>query len=123
MIAAKGAYMQNELDAYLEAIKEDYRRSSKPIDSSESAITWDQAMIQEFNNGLTIEEGKVYFKVISAKGSSRSVHSFIVKEDGVKFKRGDILKPAGWNAPAKNQARGNIFGQYHINWTGPDYLR
>jgi hypothetical protein len=52
------------------------------------------------------------------------VWGFIVKEDGGKFRKGDILKAAGWNAPATNSARGNIIdGGYSIQWTGPMYLR
>ena len=40
------------------------------------------------------------------------------------FKKGDILKAAGWQAPARNAARGNIFDDdYHVNWTGPLYLK
>ena len=40
------------------------------------------------------------------------------------FKKGDILKAAGYNAPALNSARGNILsGNYAIQWTGPLYLK
>lgn len=51
-----------------------------------------------------IKEGKKYFKIIKNNrvGTSRSVHSFVNKENG------DILKAASWNAPAKHK-RGNIF--------------
>jgi len=119
--------MQNELIKYLDAIRADYsnwnavRPESTNADPIELAVR--KKMTDEFNSGLEILDGKAYYKVVTKQGSSRSVHSFIVKEDGPKFKKGDILKAAGWNAPAKNQARGNIFGQYQIRWTGPNYLR
>ena len=39
------------------------------------------------------------------------------------FKKGDVLKPASWAAPALNQPRGNVLeGNYPIQWTGPLYL-
>ena len=51
-----------------------------------------------------------------------SCWGFIVKRmtnGQPKFKKGDILKPAGWNKPATNSARGNVLdGMYQINWTG-----
>ena len=77
-------------------------------------------MQAEFAEGLQIAKGGTkYMKVLATNG----VWGFIVKEDGGKFKKGDILKAAGWNAPAKNAARGNILeGNYPINWTGPLYL-
>jgi hypothetical protein len=34
-----------------------------------------------------------------------------------------LLKAAGYNAPARNRARGNIVeGGYTVQWTGPLYL-
>ena len=77
-------------------------------------------MIAEFEAGVRVEEGRKYVKVI--KGGS--VWGFIVNtENDKKFKLGDILKAAGWAAPARNAARGNILdGGYDIQWTGPNYL-
>lgn len=110
--------MKEVLSKYLGAIKADYLNWIGP-----NPTDIQMQMYNEFALGLSIEEGSVYLKVISNRGSSRSVHSFIVKQDGPKFKRGDILKAAGWNAPAKNQARGNLFTGYRIQWTGAEYLR
>ena len=75
-----------------------------------------QYRIDEFNNGLRYEESSKYIKVITGN----SVHSFIVKQDGGKFRRGDILKAASWAAPAKNFARGNVLDGTldRIRWTG-----
>ena len=69
--------------------------------------------------GGTGSFGKKFIKVVQ----ERSVFAFIVKEDTDKFKKGDILKAAGYNAPAQNAARGNVLtGNYYINWTGPLYM-
>lgn len=78
-------------------------------------------MIAEFCDGLEWEMGKKYVRITTYKGS---VWGFVVAvDDDKKFKKGDILKPAGWKAPARNAARGNIVeGGYSINWTGPNYL-
>jgi len=59
-----------------------------------------------------LSEGKKYFKIIKASriGSSKSVHSFINKENG------NIFKAASYKSPAKH-SRGNIF-----NNSGADAL-
>ena len=36
--------------------------------------------------------------------------------------KGDILKAAGYNAPALNRPRGNVFENYSVAWTGPHYI-
>lgn len=85
--------------------------------------------------------GKKYIKIIS-NGSQRSVWGFIniseftkvrkmervngivIKE--VTFKEGDVLMSAGWNTPALNAPRGNLFKGYSAqggqNMYGPGYL-
>ena len=63
--------------------------------------------------------GKKYIKIVQENG----VFCFIVKEDFKHFVKGDILKAAGWAAPALNSPRGNVLkGNYPIQWTGPLYL-
>ena len=75
-------------------------------------------MRQEFREGLAYEAGgRKYLKIIS----KNSVWGFI-NLSNPKFKEGDILKAAGWRTPALNQARGNLFEDYSIAWTGPHYI-
>ena len=78
-------------------------------------------MCAEYAEKFTITYGKKYIKITEKGGG---VKAFVVGVDNdKKFKKGDILKPAGWAAPARNAARGNILeGNYAINWTGPLYL-
>ena len=109
--------MNNEINSYLNYIFEDYKTWSRPGDAyDEVSRSVRERMTKEFANKLTFKEGSKYIKVISGS----SVHSFIVKEDGKKFKKGDILKAASWNAPATNFARGNIltFNYGTVRWPG-----
>ena len=79
-------------------------------------------MIGEYSVNFTITYGKKYIKITEKGGG---VKAFVVGVDNdKKFRKGDILKPAGWAAPARNAARGNILkGGYPIGWTGPLYLK
>ena len=75
-------------------------------------------MRQEFRDGLGYEPGgRKYLKIVK----DNSVWGFI-NLTNPKFKEGDILKAAGWRTPALNQARGNLFEDYSIAWTGPHYI-
>ena len=71
---------------------------------------------------ITIKPGRKFIKIIR----DNSVWGFVAYSDGmhkgVPMKRGDVLKAAGWSAPAKH-TRGNIFdnNQDYFSWTGPDY--
>jgi len=110
--------MKNEMTNLLEAIKTDYLRfTSRNFTRELSDINKD--MIAEFNENLHYEEGRKYIKVITGG----SVWGFIMKADDAKFKAGDILKAAGWAAPARNKPRGNVFTDLSwVRWTGPAYL-
>ena len=78
---------------------------------------------------ISVDEGGRYLKLVKTDNwnahagahhtPSRSVWGFVDKTNG------DILKPAGWKAPAKH-ARGNIFNNSPlagVNAYGPNYLR
>ena len=71
---------------------------------------------------LSLKPGRKFVKVI--RGGS--VWGCVAKKDGehkgLPMKAGDVLKAAGWSAPAKH-TRGNIFdkNQDYFQWTGPNY--
>lgn len=68
-----------------------------------------------------VESGRSYDKIISNNGVQKTVKGFICKKDNDKkgFKVGDMLKPATYNAPATNFARGNIFDEnVRVSWLG-----
>ena len=99
----------------IEAMIEDYAMFMAPDNEVR------KNMNKRFSDSFVEKIGSKYIKIIS----NDSVTAFIVKTDkDKKFKKGDILFPAGWAAPARNKARGNILdGNYPIQWTGPLYLR
>ena len=81
--------------------------------------SYGDTQLKEYDSKTKVSFGKKFIKVVQDRG----VFAFIVKEDTDKFKKGDILKPAGYNAPAQNGARGNVLtGNYYIQWTGPLYM-
>ena len=110
--------MNTEMDALIENIKADYLNwtsGTKTDTRIDSDIN--KRMIAEFNENIDYKMGNKYIKVFSREGS---VWGFVVNTDNdKKFKKGDILKAAGYAAPARNFARGNIIeGGYTVRWTG-----
>ena len=97
------------------AMIEDYAKFMPPEKSEITA-----RMNKEYAENFTIKYGKKYIKIVSDGGG---VKAFVVGvENDKRFKLGDILLPAGYNAPARNFARGNILdGDYTIAWTGALY--
>jgi len=112
--------MEKKINTLLNAIKNDYSGRRQFVEPESQHFT---EMTNRFNNSLGFKNGRKYIKITTENGGS--VWGFIVNTDeDNKFKKGDILKPASWNTPARNQARGNILdGNYSISWTGPHYLK
>lgn len=112
--------MQKQLEALREAMIADYNAFMSEVGDVQSR------MRKEYAEGIRFNTGRKYIKVEKghAKGDQVSVWGFIVNaDDDKKFRKGDILKAAGWATPARNKARGNILdGGYSIRWTGPEYL-
>tara|TARA_B100001113_G_scaffold353688_1_gene359174 strand:+ start:2441 stop:2827 length:387 start_codon:yes stop_codon:yes gene_type:complete len=98
--------------------KEDYKQMSTSYGRKE-LTGYSKDQYEKWDTLTRVSAGKKFIKIVQENG----VFAFIVKEDDGKFRKGDILKPAGYNAPAKNSARGNVLdGNYYINWTGPLYM-
>ena len=112
--------MQNEIEKLIEDINADYYDWQNCRMGPENRTEIQAKMYDEFVQALRVEEGRKYIKIIK----QGSVWGFIQKADDAKgFRKGDILMAAGYNAPARNRARGNILdGGYTIRWTGPLYL-
>ena len=98
--------------------KADYVRMSTSNGTKElSGYSLEQT--DKWDSNTKVMPGKKYIKIVQDTG----VFCFIVKEDIKQFKKGDILKAAGYNAPALNSARGNVLtGDYFVQWTGPLYM-
>tara|TARA_B100000965_G_scaffold387795_1_gene391584 strand:+ start:65 stop:427 length:363 start_codon:yes stop_codon:yes gene_type:complete len=102
----------------IQGAKDDYIKWSTMGGKELTGYSKDQ--VDKWENLFRVETGKKYIRVVKENG----VFCFIVREDSGKFKKGDILKAAGYRAPARNSARGNVLtGNYAIQWTGPLYLK
>ena len=114
--------MQTQIEKLIQDIKADYVRFMSNVGDKADIR---QDMIDNFVDNVTYNEGKKYIKILKKLGTQTMVWGFIVNVDNdAKFRKGDILMAAGFNAPARNKPRGNILdGNYRIRWTGPEYLK
>lgn len=113
--------MNKAITNLMTAIFNDYATSMKcRSDDTEDRKAIRERMVNEFRESLSFSEGKKYIRIIK----DNSVWGFVVNiNDDKKFRYGDILKAAGWSTPARNVPRGNVFEEYSIAWTGPNYAR
>ena len=110
--------LEEGISNMMSGAKADYERWSTKAHGEQSQ--WAKDSVAEWDSKTKVSQGKKYIKVVQDTG----VFCFIAKEDFKHFKKGDILKAAGYNAPALNSARGNVLtGNYPIQWTGPLYLK
>ena len=121
-MAALSEEFTSLVTSYLETIKSDYTTYMRRGEKTDTMKSVSEKMIKEFAEGIHFTVGQKYIRVVTSNGHQRSVHSFIVNtyEDN-KFQFGDILKAAGWAAPARNFRRGNVFetqSYQNVSWTG-----
>lgn len=112
--------MNEAIQNLIERMKEDYLQWTLQCAKGELSET-NKRMIEQYNEEVEVVEGRKYIKVLQNK----SAWGFIVATDtDKKFKKGDILMAAGYSAPARNKARGNIFDldNTRVQWTGANYL-
>ena len=102
----------------MQGAKDDYIRMS--TSGGKELEGYSKEQVEQWDNKTKVSEGKKYIKIVQDTG----VFAFVMKEDSGRFKKGDILKAAGYNKPALNSPRGNVLtGNYAIQWTGPLYLK
>ena len=120
LVDKKSDTLEQGINNMMSGAKADYERFHTSNGRKEIVPgSYGDTELKEYDSKTRVDIGKKFIKVVQGNG----VFAFIVKEDTDKFKKGDILKPAGFNAPAKNSARGNILsGNYYIQWTGPLYM-
>ena len=118
-VSQKCETLEEGIKFMMAGAKADYIRMSTS-DGRKELTGYSLEQTDKWDSNTRIMPGKKYIKVVQENG----VFAFVMKEDSGKFKKGDILKAAGYNKPALNQARGNVLtGNYNIQWTGPLYLK
>ncbi len=119
------ALLSEGVEELVELAKKDYkewsdmgsRRNEMKGRESNSYNRIKNEMIDKYNHDISWKMGFKYIKIITGS----SVWGFVVnRHDDKKFRFGDILKAAGWKAPARNFARGNVVDRDFkgVRWTG-----
>ena len=118
LVDKKSDTLEQGINNMMAGAKDDYIKMSTSNGKKE-LVGYSKEQVDNWDSKTKVSFGKKYIKIVQENG----VFCFIVKEDFKHFKRGDILKAAGYNAPALNSARGNVLtGNYYVQWTGPLYM-
>ena len=108
------------VEAMLENMIDYYRGWSRSGEKDEYGHR--AKMEEDYADNLRYTVGSKYIKVINSAHNSHCGEAFVVNtEKDKKFALGDILKPAGWAAPARNFRTGNVLDRTfeRVRWTGP----
>lgn len=102
--------MKSKFDLWLEKVNE------------ERKTYWESRFTHKEYEPLKVDKGRKYIRL----WDGTSCWGFVSMWDGINkgtpVKKGDLLKPAGWQGPAKH-SRGNIFdGTDSWEYYGPNYL-
>ena len=117
-VEKKANTLEEGIKNLMAGAKADYVRMS--TSGGRELTGYSKEQVELWDSKTKVMPGKKYIKIVQDTG----VFCFIVKEAFKHFRKGDILKAAGYNAPALNSARGNVLsGNYAIQWTGPLYLK
>ena len=117
LVDKKSDTLEQGINNMMAGAKDDYVKMSTM--GGKELTGYSKEQVDKWDSLIRVEQGQKFIRVVRENG----VFAFIVKEDNGRFKKGDILKAAGYNAPALNSARGNVLtGNYHIQWTGPLYM-
>ena len=102
--------MKSQFEIWLEKVNEKRKKY------------WDANYDYKEYEPLSVSKGKKYMKIIDGSSVWAFVSMFEGVNKGSLVLKGDLLKPASWNSPAKH-SRGNIFdGSDKWNFYGPNYL-
>ena len=111
-------YQEHDMDMalteYMDKIQASYNEFQGKTD--EYLKTFRDLEYKRPQLNITFVRGSKFFKCVV----NGSAHSFICRKAHDKWRVGDVLKAASWNAPAKNFVRGNVLTQTfeRLSWTG-----
>ena len=120
LIERRGNIMNEAIQNLMNRIVADYNDWTNRCAKGE-LTEHNLAMMQRFEEKVDYKVGNKYIRIFQGG----SVWGFVVNTDTDKqFNYGDILMAAGYNKPARNKARGNIFDldNTRVQWTGANYL-